>query len=98
MNYTITKRELLAIAFALDKFRSYLLNFKVVMFSYHRALKYLLKKKDAKPRLVRWMLLLQGFDIEIRDKSGAKNLMVDHLNRISSKQEVLLIQENLPHE
>ena len=71
MNYTTTKKELLAIVFASDKFRSYLLNSKVVMFSDHVALKYFLKKPDAKPRLVRWVLLLQEFDMEIRDKSGA---------------------------
>ena len=67
-NYTTTKKELLAIVFALDKFRSYLLGFKVVVFSDHAALKFLLKKSDAKPRLTRWMLLLQEFDIEIKDK------------------------------
>ena len=98
MNYTTTEKELLAIVFALEKFRSYLLNSKVVVFSDHAALKYLLKKQDAKPRLVRWMLLLQEFDIEIRDKSGAENLVADHLSRISSKEEALPIQESLPHE
>ncbi|RDY10529.1 Retrovirus-related Pol polyprotein from transposon 17.6, partial [Mucuna pruriens] len=67
-NYTTTEKELLAIVFALDKFRSYLLGSKIVVFSDHAALKYLLKKPDAKPRLIRWMLLLQEFDLEIRDK------------------------------
>ncbi|XP_042387631.1 uncharacterized protein LOC121979712 [Zingiber officinale] len=49
---------------------------------YHAALKYLLKKPDAKPRLIRWMLLLQEFDVEIRDRSGKENLVADHLSRI----------------
>ena len=65
MKYTTTEKELLTIIFSLDKFRSYLLNSKVVMFSNHAALKYLLKKQDAKPRLVRWMFLLQEFVIKI---------------------------------
>ncbi|CAJ2657946.1 unnamed protein product [Trifolium pratense] len=58
-NYTTTEKELLAIVFALDKFRSYLLGSKVIVFTDHAALKYLLKKPEAKPRLIRWMLLLQ---------------------------------------
>ncbi|RDX94083.1 Retrovirus-related Pol polyprotein, partial [Mucuna pruriens] len=59
-NYTTTEKELLAIVFSLDKFRSYLLGSKIVVFSDHAALRYLLKKPDAKPRLIRWMLLLQN--------------------------------------
>ncbi|RDX78126.1 Retrovirus-related Pol polyprotein, partial [Mucuna pruriens] len=59
MNYTTTEKELLAIVFALDKFRSYLLGSKVIIFSDHAVLKYLLKKPDVKPRLIQWMLLLQ---------------------------------------
>ena len=58
VNYTTTKNELLAIVFALDKFRSYLVGSKVIVFTDHVALKYLLSKQDAKPRLIRWILLL----------------------------------------
>ncbi|XP_042396548.1 uncharacterized protein LOC121986661 [Zingiber officinale] len=81
-NYTTTEKELLSIVFTLDKFRSYLLCSHVIIFSDHAALKYLLKKPDAKPRLIRWMLLLQEFDVEIRDRSGKENLVADHLSRI----------------
>ncbi|RDX85413.1 Retrovirus-related Pol polyprotein from transposon 17.6, partial [Mucuna pruriens] len=66
-NYTTIEKELLAIVFALDKFRSYLLGSRIIIFSDHAALRYLLKKPDAKPRLIGRMLLLQEFDIEIRD-------------------------------
>ncbi|RDX87721.1 Retrovirus-related Pol polyprotein, partial [Mucuna pruriens] len=81
-NYTTIEKELLAIVFALDKFRSYLLSSKIIVFSNHAALRYLLKKPNAKPRLIRWMLLLQEFDLEIRDKRGVKNSVANHLNRI----------------
>uniref|UniRef100_A0A151UG20 Retrovirus-related Pol polyprotein from transposon 297 family n=1 Tax=Cajanus cajan TaxID=3821 RepID=A0A151UG20_CAJCA len=55
-NYTTTEKELLAIIFALDKFRSYLLGSRVIVYTDHVALKYLLKKVESKPRLIRWML------------------------------------------
>ena len=62
------KKKLLAIVFAIDKFRSYLVGAKVVVYTNHAALKYLLTKKDAKPHLIRWILLLQEFDLVIKDK------------------------------
>ncbi|KAL0439323.1 UNVERIFIED_CONTAM: Retrovirus-related Pol polyprotein from transposon.6 [Sesamum latifolium] len=71
-NYTTTEKELLAVVFALEKFRHYLLGTKVVVYSDHAALRYLMSKKEAKPRLIRWILLLQEFDLTIKDKKGAK--------------------------
>ena len=59
LNYATTEKELLAIVFAINKFRSYLVGTKVIVYTDHAALKYLLTKKDAKPRLIRWILLLQ---------------------------------------
>ncbi|GKF83853.1 reverse transcriptase domain-containing protein, partial [Tanacetum coccineum] len=54
------------------------------MYTDHSAIKYLFAKKDAKPRLMRWILLLQEFDVIIRDKKGAENLAVDHLSRLEN--------------
>jgi hypothetical protein len=75
LKYATTEKELLAVVFAMDKFRSYLVGAKIVVYTDHAALKYLLTKKDAKPRLIRRILLLQEFDLEIKDKKGEKILL-----------------------
>ncbi|GJT80939.1 reverse transcriptase domain-containing protein [Tanacetum coccineum] len=67
-NYTITEKELMAVVFAFDKFRSYLVLSKTILHTNHSALRHLFKKQDSKPRLIRWILLLQEFNIKIKDK------------------------------
>ncbi|RDX99977.1 Retrovirus-related Pol polyprotein, partial [Mucuna pruriens] len=89
--------ELLVIVFALDKFRSYLLCPKIIVFSDHAALRFLLKKPDAKPRQIRWMLLLQEFNIEIRDKNGVENFVADHLSQIEMESDPMSIRDKFPN-
>ena len=98
LNYSTIEKELLAVVFALDKFRSYLLGTKVIVYSDHAALKYLLTKKEAKLLLIHWMLLLQEFDIEIRDKKGSENVVADHLSHLVHNEESLPIPETFPDE
>ncbi|GKA93106.1 reverse transcriptase domain-containing protein [Tanacetum coccineum] len=83
-HYTTTEKELLAVVYAFEKFRSYLVLSKTIVYTDHSALKYLLAKHDAKPRLLRWILLLQEFDVIIRDKKVAENLAADHLSRLEN--------------
>ena len=82
LNYTTTEKDLLAVVFALEKFRSYILGSKIIVYTDHTALKYMLSKKEAKPRLIRWVLLLQEFYLEIKDKKGSENSVADHLSRL----------------
>ncbi|GKB80999.1 reverse transcriptase domain-containing protein [Tanacetum coccineum] len=77
-------QQLLAVVYAFEKFWSYLVLSKTIVYTDHSALKYLLAKQDAKPRLLRWILLLQEFDVIIRDKKGAENLAADHLSRLEN--------------
>ena len=82
-NYTTTEKEFLAMVYALDKFRAYLIGFDIIIFTDHSSLKYLLTKKNAKSRLIRWVLLLHEFNLQIRDKKSVENVVADHLSRLT---------------
>ena len=86
LNYTTTEKEMLVVVLAYDKFHSYLIGTKVIVFTDHAVLRYLFSKKDAKPRLIRWILLLQEFDLEVQDKKGSENSVVDHLSRLEQDE------------
>nr|GFB40182.1 reverse transcriptase domain-containing protein [Tanacetum cinerariifolium] len=83
-NYTTTEKEMLAVVYAFKKFRSYLIMNKSIVYTDHSELKYLFAKKDAKARLLRWILLLQEFDFKVIDTRGAENYAADHLSRLEN--------------
>lgn len=84
-----------------EKFRAYLLGIKVIIHIDHVALRYLMEKKDVKPRLIQWVLLLQEFDFELNDMKICENNVVDHLSRMEAakKEELELeIDDTFPDE
>nr|GEV50562.1 reverse transcriptase domain-containing protein [Tanacetum cinerariifolium] len=86
-NYTTTEKEMLAVVYTFEKFRSYLIMNKSIVYTDHSALKYLFSKKDAKARLLRWILLLQEFDFKVIDTRGEENYAADHLSRLENLYE-----------
>nr|GEY14373.1 reverse transcriptase domain-containing protein [Tanacetum cinerariifolium] len=102
IHYTTMKKEMLAVVYAFKKFRPYLVLSKSIVYMDHSAIKYLLSKQDAKPRLLRWVLLLQEFDIIIRDKKVTENLAADYLSRLENPHKDVFenkdINENFPLE
>ncbi|KAG7559358.1 Ribonuclease H-like superfamily [Arabidopsis thaliana x Arabidopsis arenosa] len=97
VKYATTEKELLAVVFAFEKFRSYLVGSKVIVYTDHAALRQIYAKKDTKPRILRWILLLQEFDMEIVDKKGIENGVADHLSRMRIDDEIP-IDDSMPEE
>ena len=85
-NYIRMEKEMLVVVYSCDKFRPDIIRARVVIYTDLAAIKYLMLKNDAKPRLIRWVLLLQELNVEIKDKKGTKNVLVDHLSRLEAEK------------
>nr|GEW36469.1 reverse transcriptase domain-containing protein [Tanacetum cinerariifolium] len=101
-NYTTMEKEMLVMVYAFEKFQSYLIMNKSIVYTDHSALKYLFAKKDSKVRLLCWVLLLQEFTFKVIDTKGAENLAADHLSRLENPHQNVLdpkeIKESFPLE
>ena len=86
-NYSIIEKEMLAMVFAFEKSRSYILGSHVIIHTEHTAIRYMMAGKHAKLRLIRLVLLLQEFDLVIKDKKGSDSVIVDHLSRFEKTTE-----------
>jgi hypothetical protein len=95
-NYNTTEREGLAMVYALQKFRHYLLGQHFKMFTDHSALRYLVNKPVLGGRICRWLLLFQEFDFEVVVKPGRLNAGPDHLSRITNGEEPSSLEDNFP--
>ncbi|GJU95104.1 ribonuclease H-like domain-containing protein [Tanacetum coccineum] len=102
IHYTTTEKEMLAVVYDFENIWPYLVLSKSIVYTDHSALSYLMNKQDSMPRLLRWVLLLQEFDITIRDKKGSENLAADHLSRLENPHKDVLenkdINEHFPLE
>nr|GEX95764.1 reverse transcriptase domain-containing protein [Tanacetum cinerariifolium] len=99
-NYTTTEKEMLTVVYVFEKFWSYLIMNKSIVYTDHSALKYLSAKKDSMARFLCWVLLLQEFTFKVIDIKGAENLAADHLSRLENPHQNVLdpkeINESFP--
>ncbi|XP_070008315.1 uncharacterized protein [Nicotiana sylvestris] len=91
----MTEKEILAVVFAFDKFRSYLIGSNVIVYTEHAALRHLIEKKELKMHLIQWVLLLQEFNLEICDRKGTENQVADHLSRLEGAEKKIEVEEIL---
>eukprot|EP00253_Pinus_taeda_P016480 PITA_16480 len=107
MNYTVTEKEFLAVVHSLNKFRHYITGYETFIHTNHAAIRYLMNKLDVNARTIRWLLLLQQFDLTIVDKPGKENVVADFLSRLdlpaaqfpphlSSKEKSRIVRKSTP--
>eukprot|EP00253_Pinus_taeda_P030152 PITA_30152 len=99
MNYTVTQKEFLAVVHALNKFRHYITAYQTFVHTDHATIQYLMNKPDVNARIIRWLLLLQQFDLTIVDKPSKENVVVDFLSRVNlTASEEETMDDQMPDE
>eukprot|EP00253_Pinus_taeda_P007202 PITA_07202 len=98
LNYTLTEKEFLVVIHAVNKFRHYITGYSVVLYTDHSAIKYLANKPITNARITRWLILLQEFDITIKDRPGKENPVADFLSRIPKSIETTAVEDQFPNE
>ncbi|RVW89164.1 Retrovirus-related Pol polyprotein from transposon opus [Vitis vinifera] len=99
-NYTTTEKELLAVVFALDKFRAYLVGSSIVVFTDHSCFEVLANQARCQGKIDKMDPFAQEFNLQIRDKKGVENVVADHLSRlvIAHDSHGLPINDDFPEE
>jgi hypothetical protein len=98
VNYTVTKKELLVVVYAINKFRHYITGYQAFVHTDHSTIKFLMKKPVTNPRVTRWLLLLQEFNINIIDRPSKDNLVADFLSRMIHLGDNTPVEDNFPNE
>jgi len=99
LNYIVTKKELLAVVHSLNKFRHYIIGYQIFVHTNHATIKYLMNKPNVNARIIRWLLLLQQFDLTIIDKPGKENVVAEFLSRMNLPAgEEGMVDDYLPEE
>jgi len=98
LNYTVTEKEVLAVIYTINKFRHYITGYPVVLYTDHSAIKYLTNKPIMNGRVTRWLILLQEFDITIKDRPGKENLVANFLSQVQRTNDAVEVEDQFPDE
>eukprot|EP00253_Pinus_taeda_P025855 PITA_25855 len=98
LNYTITEKEFLVVIHAINKFRHYITRYLVILYTDYSAIKYLVNKPVTNGRITRWLILLQEFDITIKDRPGKENPVADFLSRMTKPVDAAAVEDQFPDE
>ena len=98
LNYIVTEKELLAVIYAINKFRHYITGYQVLLYTDHSAIRYLANKPIKNGRITCWLLLLQEFDINIKDRPRKENVVADFLSRVPKTDDILTVDDQFPDE
>jgi len=99
LNYTVTEKELLVVVHSLNKFRHYITGYETFVHMDHATIRYMMNKPDVNARIIRWLLLLQQFDLTIVDKQGKENVFANFLSRLDFPVgEEGMVDDQMPYE